>query len=66
MPKAEEDTPVLAVDDVAALHEVMASAVADKTRLEVVGTGSRRDLGRPVEADAVLISRAFGHYALRT
>ena len=32
----------------------MANAVADKTRLEVVGTGSRRDLGRLVEADAVI------------
>ena len=54
MPKADADIPVLAVADAAALHEVMANAVADKTRLEVVGTGSRRDLGRPVEADAVI------------
>ena len=54
MPKADADIPVLAVADAAALHEVMANAVADKTRLEVVGTGSRRDLGRPVAADAVI------------
>ena len=54
MATADADIPVLAVADAAALHEAVATAVANKTRLEVVGSGSRRDLGRPVDADAVI------------
>ena len=66
MPKAEEDTPVLAVDDVAALHEVMASAVADKTRLK--GCRHRRPpyLGRMLKLMLLLISPGFRALPLRT
>lgn len=46
--------PVLAVSDSTQLEEALASAVASKQTLEVISTGSRRDLGRPVDAEATL------------
>jgi len=36
------------------LADIVRSAVADKRTLEIVGRGTKRGLGRPVEADAVL------------
>lgn len=36
------------------LREAVCDAIADNIRLEIVGHGSRRGLGRPVEADAHL------------
>ncbi len=36
------------------VREAVCDAIADDTRLEIVGNGSRRGLGRPVEADTIL------------
>ena len=38
----------------AEVAEAITGAVADEKRLEAVGHGSKRDLGRPVEADLIL------------
>lgn len=37
-----------------AVREMVASAAADDTPLEVIGSGSRQGLGRPVQADRVI------------
>ncbi|MGC6485432.1 MAG: FAD-binding protein [Candidatus Puniceispirillales bacterium] len=44
----------IAVTDSTSLHEAIREAVAAETSLNVIGTGSRGGLGRPVEADATL------------
>ena len=46
--------PVLAVVDVKELKDALAETVASRTRLELCAKGSRRHLGRPVEAEKVL------------
>ena len=38
-------------DDAGGVLEAVAWAVAEETPLEVIGGGSKRSLGRPVEAD---------------
>ena len=51
---AAGDTPVLRPRDAADVAEAVAGAVAAGRRLEVIGHGSKRDIGPPVAADAVL------------
>ena len=37
-------------DSVAALQEAVAAAAAERTPLEIIGAGTKRGLGRPVDA----------------
>jgi glycolate oxidase FAD binding subunit len=48
----------------AALLDAVASAVADKTRLELTGAGTKRAIGHPPSADAVLDLSALSGIAL--
>lgn len=48
------EPPVLRPRDAADVAEAIAAAVAAGQRLEVIGHGSKRDIGPPVAADAVL------------
>lgn len=55
MRRAESHTPPhLAVRDAIELKDALAEAVANQTRFDLRGLGSRTHLGRPVEADKVL------------
>lgn len=44
----------LSVKDEHELADIVRAAGADRRRLEIVGRGTKRGLGRPIEADAVL------------
>jgi glycolate oxidase FAD binding subunit len=46
--------PILRPDDSKQLEEAIADAVAARRRLEILGRGTKRGLGRPVEADVLL------------
>lgn len=50
---------VLAPDSDAAVRDAVMSSAAGGTRLAVMGNGSKRGLGRPVNADAVLSLRGL-------
>ena len=56
--------PVLAPRDFADLTEIVAGAAAEGRALEVMGGGSKRGWGRPVEADAKLDLRALAGITL--
>ena len=52
--------------DAAQLREIVAWAVAEEQPLEIAGNGTKRILGRPVEAEhLVSLASLRGHHALR-
>jgi len=46
------------------VREVVESCLANETSLEIMGAGSKRNLGRPVSADQVLTTRALSGITL--
>ncbi len=53
-PGSDVSVPHLRPADLDELEAAIADAAADRRRLELLGNGTKRGLGRPVEADALL------------
>lgn len=61
---APMDTDILVPTDEEKVRHVVADCLAEETGLEILGAGTKRTLGRPVEARKVLTTRALSGISL--